>query len=104
MFEGQIWTGRAARALGLIDGLGTLHGILQARFGDKVRLPQISAARPWWQRRLGLGAAPEPDALVDAASSTASPSARSGRATGCEGSSQCCPPERDCRDSLGPEG
>jgi ClpP class serine protease len=66
VFEGQIWTGRTARELGLIDGLGSLHGILQQRFGDKVRLPQVSAARPWWQRRLGLGDAWQPRALVDA--------------------------------------
>jgi serine protease SohB len=66
VFEGQIWTGRAAQELGLIDGLGSLHGILQERFGDKVKLPQISPSRSWWQRRLGLDrAAPEPDALVD---------------------------------------
>jgi serine protease SohB len=65
VFEGQIWTGQGALALGLIDGLGALHSILRARFGDKVKLPQISAARPWWQRRLGLRARLEPAALVD---------------------------------------
>jgi serine protease SohB len=67
VFEGQIWTGRAAQEIGLIDGLGSLHGVLQQRFGDKVRLPQIAGARPWWQRRLGLGRGPlAPDALLDA--------------------------------------
>jgi serine protease SohB len=65
LFEGQIWTGRGALAVGLIDGLGTLHAVLKARFGDKVRLPQISMARPWWQRRLGIGQT-WPRALVDA--------------------------------------
>jgi signal peptide peptidase SppA len=65
LFEGQIWTGRGALEVGLIDGLGTLHAVLKARFGEKVRLPQISAVRPWWQRRLGLGDA-WPRALVDA--------------------------------------
>jgi signal peptide peptidase SppA len=55
LFEGQIWTGQGALTLGLVDGLGTLHGILRARYGDKVRLPQITAARFWWQRRLGVG-------------------------------------------------
>jgi serine protease SohB len=65
LFEGQIWTGRGALETGLIDGLGGLHMVLKARFGDKVRLPQMSAARPWWQRRLGLEAWPR--ALVDAA-------------------------------------
>ena len=66
VFEGQVWTGEGALALGLIDGLGTLHGILKARYGDKVKLPQISATRSWWQRRLGMGfATPDPRALVD---------------------------------------
>jgi serine protease SohB len=64
LFEGQIWTGRGALEAGLIDGLGSLHTVLKARFGDKVRLPQMSAPRPWWQRRLGLEAWPR--ALVDA--------------------------------------
>jgi serine protease SohB len=65
VFEGQIWTGQSALEIGLIDALGTLHGVLKARFGDKVKLPQISVTRPWWQRRLGLGAGLEPRALVD---------------------------------------
>jgi len=58
LFEGQIWTGRSALEVGLIDGLGELHGVLKTRFGDKVKLPQVSAARPWWQRRLRLGREP----------------------------------------------
>jgi signal peptide peptidase SppA len=65
LFEGQIWTGRGALEAGLIDGLGELHAVLRERFGAKVKLPLISAAKPWWQRRLGLEA--WPGALVDAA-------------------------------------
>jgi serine protease SohB len=65
LFEGQIWTGRGALEAGLIDGLGDLHAVLKARFGAKVKLPLISTAKPWWQRRLGLEAWPR--ALVDAA-------------------------------------
>jgi len=64
LFEGQIWTGRGALDAGLIDGLGNLHGVLRERFGDKARLPVISTAKSWWQRRLGVDA---PRALVDAA-------------------------------------
>jgi serine protease SohB len=54
VFEGQIWTGRGALELGLIDGLGDVHGTLRQRFGDKVRLPQIGTAKPWWRRRLSV--------------------------------------------------
>jgi ClpP class serine protease len=55
LFEGQIWTGRKAAELGLIDGMADLHGLMRERFGDKVKLPQIGAARPWWRRRFSVG-------------------------------------------------
>lgn len=72
LFEGQIWTGRKAAELGLIDGLGDLHGLMRERFGDKVKLPHIGAAKPWWRRRLNVQSSPEAaralaDALLDAA-------------------------------------
>ena len=54
LFEGQVWTGRKAVELGVVDGLGDLHAVLRERFGDKVKLPQIGAARPWWRRRLSV--------------------------------------------------
>ena len=71
LFEGQIWTGRKAAEIGVIDGLGDLHGILRERFGDKVRLPQIGAARPWWRRRFSVArrdgeARAAADAVLDA--------------------------------------
>jgi serine protease SohB len=68
LFEGQIWTGRQALGLGLIDGLGDVHGTLKERFGEKVRLPLIGAAKPWWRRRLNVGpGAAEARALIDGA-------------------------------------
>lgn len=71
VFEGQIWTGRKAAELGLIDGLGDLHGLMRERFGDKVKLPHVGAARPWWRRRLRVRPGPTEaramaDALLDA--------------------------------------
>lgn len=38
LFSGAFWTGEAAVALGLADGLGDLRGVLTERFGRKVRL------------------------------------------------------------------
>jgi serine protease SohB len=71
VFEGQIWTGRKAAELGLIDGLADLHGLMRERFGDKVKLPQVGVARPWWRRRLNVRPSPAEaramaDALLDA--------------------------------------
>jgi signal peptide peptidase SppA len=51
LFDGAVWSGREALALGLIDGLGDMRTVLRARFGDKVRLRPI-AARPSRLRRL----------------------------------------------------
>jgi serine protease SohB len=71
LFEGHIWTGRKAAELGLVDGLGDLHGIMRERFGDKVKLPHVGAAKPWWRRRLSVRpgeteARAIADALLDA--------------------------------------
>jgi serine protease SohB len=63
LFSGEFWTGRRALELGLIDGIGDLRGVMRERFGDKVKLRSVGAARPWWCRRLGFahGAAESAD-------------------------------------------
>jgi serine protease SohB len=55
LFNGDIWTGRQAVELGLIDGLGELRHVLRQRYGEKLRLKRVDGARPWW-RRLPMGA------------------------------------------------
>jgi serine protease SohB len=71
LFEGQVWTGRQAKDIGLIDGIGHLHAVLKERYGEDVKLPLVTKPRPWWQRRLNMGgAAPgvdvgEPRAWID---------------------------------------
>jgi hypothetical protein len=44
---------------------------MRERFGDKVKLPQVGAAKPWWRRRLNVRpraheARAVADALLDA--------------------------------------
>jgi signal peptide peptidase SppA len=55
LFSGEIWTGPKALELGLIDGLGTLRGVLDQRYPDA----HIVAAEPRRSvlARLGIGAA-----------------------------------------------
>jgi serine protease SohB len=56
LFSGAYWTGRQALGLGLVDGIGDLHGVLRERFGDKVVTPLVSAERGFLGRRvLGVG-------------------------------------------------
>ena len=52
LFSGEYWTGNRAKALGLVDTIGDLRGVLRARFGEKVETPLI-AERGWFSRRAG---------------------------------------------------
>ncbi|WP_293573383.1 S49 family peptidase [Phaeobacter sp.] len=46
LFTGEIWLGRRAVALGLIDGIAHLRPKLQDRFGEKVRLRRYGMKKP----------------------------------------------------------
>jgi serine protease SohB len=54
LFSGEFWTGKRGLELGLVDGIGELRAVLQARYGAKVHLPVI-AARKRLLQRFGLG-------------------------------------------------
>lgn len=45
LFGGLFWSGRTAQELGLIDGLGDLHGIMRERFGKDVALRPVPLSR-----------------------------------------------------------
>jgi signal peptide peptidase SppA len=45
LFTGEFWTARRGLEYGLVDGFGELRSTLQARYGDKVRLPVIGPRR-----------------------------------------------------------
>ena len=55
LFSGEFWTGKRGLELGLVDGIGELRAILQARYGAKVHLPVIGPRRRLLSR-FGLGA------------------------------------------------
>lgn len=68
LFTGEIWLGRAAQAVGLVDGIGTLEPWLKARYGDKVRLMPLARRRGWMPRialRLGADAVEETLGALD---------------------------------------
>ena len=56
LFTGAFWTGRRSLELGLVDGIGHMYPVLQHKFGDKVEIIEITAAKGWGLRRLGFGA------------------------------------------------
>ena len=52
--SGEFWTARRGLEMGLVDGLGELRAMLQARYGAKVHLPVIAPRRRLLSR-FGLG-------------------------------------------------
>ena len=54
LFSGEIYAGRQAQEVGLIDGLGDLRGILRERYGERVQLRRVDGERSWLRRRFGL--------------------------------------------------
>jgi signal peptide peptidase SppA len=62
LFSGAVWTGSEALALGLIDGLGEIRGVLRQRYGDKVQLRLVPPARSSLLARW-LGSKPFPGIL-----------------------------------------
>jgi signal peptide peptidase SppA len=52
LFNGEVFTGRRALSLGLIDGIGELRGVVRRLFGDGIRLRLIEPERrrPFWMR------------------------------------------------------
>jgi signal peptide peptidase SppA len=56
LFEGEVYLGREAVALGLADAVGDLHTLARARFGEKVKLKTFAARKtPTLARLLGAG-------------------------------------------------
>jgi serine protease SohB len=66
LFQGDVWIGQDAVALGLADGVAHPVPKLRALFGDKVRLVAHEARRPFL-RRFGLGVADRAGGLERAA-------------------------------------
>lgn len=52
LFSGEVFAGRRALSMGLIDGIGELRGVVRGLFGEDVRLRMIDPERrrPFWTR------------------------------------------------------
>ena len=57
LFTGEWWTGMRGVELGLVDALGDMHEVLQARYGRNIHLKIIAPKRPFFGiPRLGFSA------------------------------------------------
>lgn len=56
IFSGEFWTGTEAKKLGLIDGIGDLHGVMKEKFGDKVKFKRVEKEKGFVKGLLGMSA------------------------------------------------
>lgn len=66
LYQGDVWLGREALALGLIDGIGHAREILKEKFGPDARLKPIAPVKPSLAQRLLGGAVDDAMAAVEA--------------------------------------
>lgn len=52
LFSGLFWTGQRGCELGLVDAIGSLHGVLQARYGKDVEIEVMEKPKGFIARRL----------------------------------------------------
>ena len=55
VFSGKFWTGNHAKALGLVDGVGRFHEVLEERFGPDIKLVTFSQRASWRSVTARLG-------------------------------------------------
>ena len=52
LFSGEFWTGKKAKDLGLIDGLGNADQILRKKFGEEIEIKKFWKTKGWLAKRL----------------------------------------------------
>ena len=52
LFSGEFWSGRKAKELGLIDGIGNSDQILREKFGDSVIVKKFEKSKGWLAKKL----------------------------------------------------
>jgi signal peptide peptidase SppA len=64
LFSGKFWTGKQAQALGLVDGINSLHDVMKDKYGEDVELIRINRPKGWLKRKLGISADNVVDGLI----------------------------------------
>jgi len=52
IFTGEFWSGKKAKELGLIDGIGNAEQVLREKFGEEVEIKNFEKAKGWLARKL----------------------------------------------------
>ena len=52
LFSGEFWSGRKAKELGLIDGIGNADQILREKYGEDVVIKKFEKSKSWLSKKL----------------------------------------------------
>tara|TARA_Y100001970_G_scaffold152960_1_gene187358 strand:- start:3104 stop:3907 length:804 start_codon:yes stop_codon:yes gene_type:complete len=52
LFSGEFWSGRKAKELGLIDGIGNANQILMDKFGSDIVIKKFERSKGWLAKRI----------------------------------------------------
>ena len=52
IFSGEFWSGRKAKSLGLIDGIGDVNQVLREKFGEDVVIKKFEKSKGWLSKKL----------------------------------------------------
>jgi len=52
LFSGEFWSGRKAKELGLVDGIGNANEVLKEKFGEEVIIKKFEKSKGWLSKKL----------------------------------------------------
>jgi len=52
LFSGEFWSGKRAKDLGLVDGIGNAEQILREKFGEEVQIKKFEKTKGWLAKKL----------------------------------------------------
>ena len=52
LFSGEFWSGRKAKELGLIDGIGNAEKVLKEKYGEDVVIKKFEKSKSWLSKKL----------------------------------------------------
>ncbi len=52
LFSGEFWSGKQAKQLGLIDGIGDVNQILKEKYGESIIIKKFEKSKSWLSRKL----------------------------------------------------
>ena len=67
LFTGEFWSGRKAKDLGLIDGVGNAFQILQDKFGKDVKIKKFEKSESWIKKKLSSSVSDAASAVINEA-------------------------------------